>query len=148
MFVDSCKRVRIMKGSEAIGLGALFSMKIYDTFHHEPWRNARTDANYELLVPAYSPNKSTCREHNHVRVRVIELCRGCTGLCASGAVPVRAHRALSGSRGFRGLSVSGTIQVAWVSRAKHVKRGIVGRDHWVCTSRSEQVAASGSLVFR
>ncbi|CAL5392664.1 unnamed protein product [Camellia sinensis] len=33
MFVDSCKRLRVMKGSEAIGL-----------VHQEPWRNARAGA--------------------------------------------------------------------------------------------------------
>ncbi|URE32118.1 auxin-responsive protein [Musa troglodytarum] len=73
MFVASCKRLSIMKGSEAIGLGRYLSTKEVDAFSHflvqatalfqhltivyiytsllilqnqEPWRNARTSAEY------------------------------------------------------------------------------------------------------
>ncbi|CAL9147905.1 unnamed protein product, partial [Musa hybrid cultivar] len=44
MFVDSCKRLRIMKGSEAIGLDAFSNASLLILQHQKPWRNARTEA--------------------------------------------------------------------------------------------------------
>lgn len=69
MFVESCKRLRIMKGSEAIGLGMYISiilsynnvlhhfvhfylliltMEFFSMYsqHQEQWRNAKTEAKY------------------------------------------------------------------------------------------------------
>ncbi|CAI0559267.1 unnamed protein product, partial [Linum tenue] len=48
MFVDSCKRLRIMKGSEAIGLGIAPSSSI--KIHRGQWRSARAELDDWMCV--------------------------------------------------------------------------------------------------
>ncbi|KAG6420109.1 hypothetical protein SASPL_116627 [Salvia splendens] len=58
MFVDSCKRLRIMKGSEAIGLGMLH---LHQYFNNSPISYSKLINNYQYLAPrAMEKCKSRC----------------------------------------------------------------------------------------